>query len=193
MRLHRLHADGEGRRHVLVAFAFGKKLHHLAFAHGQPAGRDFRGRDAPLQVTLEDDAGNAGTEIGLMLAERLERRDEMRRRFALEHATAGAGREDLMDQRLVFRAGEGEHFGARKNPPDLPGDFDPVELRHTDVEDHDVRLLFGGQFDRLAPILGFPADFPAPFGFDQGTQAAPHDFVIVDDENPSFFHGITGG
>src|SRR3990167_9486327 len=49
--------------------------------------------------------------------------------------------------------GDEDQLGARKYFLQLPGGVDPIELRHRDVERHDVRLEFFGHSKQGPAIL----------------------------------------
>lgn len=52
--------------------------------------------------------------------------------------------------------GSGTHLG------DLPRRLNPVEDRHIDIHQHDVRLQLDSQFDGSLPVVGFRNDFEIP-------------------------------
>ena len=61
----------------------------------------------------------------------------------------------------------------------LRGDFSAIQLRHGDIENGEIGL------ELLTKIQGFPSiaclahDFNARFVFEQGSQAAPDNVVVI--------------
>jgi len=115
--------------------------------------------------------GDAGGEKGFVLAKGLDGVEEDAVGFILENEAAGAGLNDLLNEVVGLVHGEDEDFRGGRGFADLAGGFDTVEKGHADVENGDVRFVFGGLFDRVAAVDGLRADFPTAAGFDQYAQA----------------------
>ena len=59
-----------------------------------------------------------------------------------------------------------------------------ADLRHVQVEQHDVGLAALGQRDRLAPVAGQPHDLDPLVGAEQGRGALAHQLVVVSHDHP---------
>ena len=82
----------------------------------------------------------------------------------------------------------------RQGGADLPRRFEPVQLRHRQIENGDVRHQMRRHLDRLAAGRGFAADLPFRLLFEELAQTATNHIVIVGDENAqrtTLSHGRT--
>ena len=66
---------------------------------------------------------------------------------------------------------------------DLPGGLDPVELRHTDIENGNIRMLLRDQLHGFPSIAGLRYNFEVGLLLEQQTQARPNDGVIVSEQD----------
>jgi hypothetical protein len=64
-------------------------------------------------------------------------------------------------------------------PNSLSGDFDAVELRHSDVKDGEVRLKGLAKVQGLSPIACLTHNLNAGFVLQQCPQAAPDNIVVI--------------
>ena len=96
-----------------------------------------------------------------MLAQHLERRDEMLVRLHLQQITPRPRLEYLAHDLLGLVRRKDQHLRLRQHPLDLPCRVEPVQLRHPDVHDDDVRLQLLRLRHGFPPRRGLAADFPA--------------------------------
>ena len=71
---------------------------------------------------------------------------------------------------------------------DLLRSLDPVELRHSYIQDRDIRVVLGNQFDRFSSIARLRDDVEIRLLFEQEPQPGPYDGVIVREENSNLSH-----
>ena len=67
---------------------------------------------------------------------------------------------------------------------DLPADLDPVAIGEPHVENGHVRLDVADELQALLRCSRLADDFHVVLGLEQRTQARPHQFVIVEHEDP---------
>src|ERR1700730_4016034 len=103
MALYCLHADAKCAGGFLVALALSQQLQELAFARGQAA--IFWISVSATLVAGENNFRNLGSEKGLMLISRADRRDKMLCGFSFQNITARSNLEDLMYQIFVVVSG----------------------------------------------------------------------------------------
>ncbi len=60
--------------------------------------------------------------------------------------------------------------------------FQPIQVRHSDVQDDDVGLELLCLLDSFPPIARFGTNLPLGMGFQQCAETAAHDFVIISDQ-----------
>ncbi len=111
-----------------------------------------------------------------------------------QHVALRAGVQHFAHELLGLVCGEDEHALARPVREDLARGFEPVQLRHRHVEDHDVGPQALREIDGLAAILGLPDDAPAGDLLEGARDALANELVVVRDEYPYRFHsgGIRG-
>jgi hypothetical protein len=114
-----------------------------------------------------------------VLAHDLHRRDQVAPGVGFQHVAPRAGVDDLADRLLRLMHGQDEDFAARHRLEDLARGIEPVQLRHADVEDHDVRDQSLRLLDRLSAGHRLAADVPSRLACQQGAHPAAHDLVIV--------------
>src|SRR6202000_2619146 len=90
-------------------------------------------------------------------------RDELRGGGVLEEEAAGAGAQRVEDVLVEIERCEHEDLGGVATAGDPSGRFNPVELRHADVHQDDVRVEITRQCDGLQPIGGFADDVDVRF------------------------------
>src|ERR1700693_4563874 len=89
----------------------------------------------------------------------------------------------LPDQFLRFVHTEDQNLHGGSDLPDLARRFEPVQLRHGDVQDSEVRFELLRQGNGLAAGSGFPPKFAVRLAFQQGTNTGPHYRVIISNED----------
>jgi len=116
--------------------------------------------------------------------------DECSSRIRFQHVPVRAGVQHLADDLIGFVHGQDEDFG-RHGTPNLARGLQPIQLRHADVENHDIGLQVDGLGYRFAARARFPADDPSRPPFQYGAYALTHDVVIVGDEDTDWPHGVS--
>ncbi len=126
-----------------------------------------------------------------MPQQRFDGGDDMRRRVGFEEIPARAGGEHFSHQFLAFMHRENKDLGLRQIVPDAPRRLQPVQLGHRHVEHDDIGFQFQRQVDGFAAIRRLAHDLPSRLFFQEGTQAASNDVVIVrQKQSGRFFHGV---
>ena len=75
---------------------------------------------------------------------------------------------------------------------DGAGGRDAVQARHGNVHESAVGPQESCFFQRFDTVGSFAADLPVEPGGEQGTNTAPHGFMIVDDEDAQCGHSYDG-
>ena len=118
-----------------------------------------------------------------MLERRLNRRDKVAGNLRLQNVPANSGikgaRNDL--GRVMLR--EHQQFGLGKGLANEPGSADSVKLRHTDVENDDLRYQLHGLFEGLASVRGLTDHVPASMLFQQVPQPLAEPGVVVSNQD----------
>jgi hypothetical protein len=55
-------------------------------------------------------------------------------------------------------------------------------MRHIDVHEHEIGLVFQGQIERLAAVRGLGNDLEIPFVFQEHPQTLPEESLILSNE-----------
>jgi hypothetical protein len=66
---------------------------------------------------------------------------------------------------------EDHYLGLGRLIGDLLGSLDPIELRHADIKNGNIRMLLGYKLDCFPSIAGFRDDFEVGLLLEQQTQA----------------------
>src|SRR5260370_36672455 len=66
---------------------------------------------------------------------------------------------------------------------DLPRRVQPVQVRHSDIEQQNVRLQLAGVLDGFAAVPGFATYFPSRMIFQQRANAFSSHFVAIRNKN----------
>ena len=108
----------------------------------------------------------------------------------LGHLVAGAvlqqvghrpGPQGAGDRLLLAVHGEHHHPGLGDGLPQAAGGLDPVEHRHGDVHEHEVRLQRDGQADGLLAVSRFADHLEAGF-LHRPPQSLAQQLVVVDEQ-----------
>jgi hypothetical protein len=156
-------ADAKEGGDLLVAFPFGEKLEDFAFAGSETRAKSARG--VGRRIVRFRGSSEAGGEVRLAEADRVNGGEENAVGVVLEDVAASAGFDDLLNEIFRFVHGEDEDLGVRGRDTNAAGGLHAVEERHTDIEDSDIGFESGGFFDGIATIGSFSTDFPAGAGF----------------------------
>ena len=178
------HAEHAG--HFLGGLAFCQELYHFPLAGGQPVLRNFwqcGRRVATAEVAVQHDLRHLGGEEGPVTLQGFHGCDQIARSIGLEQEASGAGVENFAHHLLRLVDGENENRGSRFRAQDLAGSIETVQVRHADIQNHQIRLELCGLGYRIPAIDRLTADFPTFAGLKKGAQAMANDFVIIGNEN----------
>ena len=97
----------------------------------------------------------------------------------LDQVARGASLGELMHVFVVTVGREDEHFAGQALLDDLARGLEPVQLRHGDIHDDDIRGELLRHVDGLAAIFGLADHFDVGFGGKEGTDSLAHDRMVV--------------
>src|SRR5205823_11067274 len=80
----------------------------------------------------------------------------------------------------------------RRAGEDAAGGFEPVELRHADVHQHDVGLQRADLVDRLASVGGLPDHLHRRLGVEDHAEPGAHERLVVDQQDADQTRPSTG-
>ena len=115
------------------------------------------------------------------------RRSNRGRRRTSEE-TAGAGGEDFANYLFGIVDGKNEDAGIRIGGEDLPSGIQAVQVRHSDIQQENVRLEFGGKFDGFTTVLGFAANLPSGMVFQHRANSFSGYLVVIRDQDSKHAH-----
>ena len=171
-----------------VGFAFGDELEDFAFAGGEEVVRIFAACAFQfLDVVVEEDAADGRAEEGFTFGDAVDGADEIGFGGIFEQVAAGAGFEGAEDVGFVGIHAEDDDRSFRIAVGNLFGGFDAVEVGHADVEYGDVGFELGGLRDGLTAVFGFADDGEFGLLFDEQTEAATDEGVVVGEQDANFF------
>ncbi len=78
-----------------------------------------------------------------------------------------------------------EHLGPRRGGKDLARGLQAVEKRHRNVHDDDVGTQRNRQVHGLASVAGLRDDLDSAVGEKEGSEALPHNRVVVGQQGPN--------
>src|SRR5215468_9270107 len=133
-------------------------------------------------------AGCAGRDDGVPGEYSPDRGHELRRQRVLEQEPAGSGAQPGVYVLVEVEGGQQDHVGRRFGGADPRGGFDPVQVRHPDVHQHQVGLEPRGLADGRQPVGGLADHLEVLDALQDGAQAGADEFLVVGDEQP---HGGT--
>jgi hypothetical protein len=70
----------------------------------------------------------------------------------------------------------------------LPRRVQPVQVRHSDIQQQHVWLQLAGTLDSFPAVSGLATNFPPGMAFEQGANAFPRHLVIVCDKDSKHAH-----
>src|SRR5215831_8969467 len=141
-----------------------------------------------LEEPLDQAAGGAGRDDRVPGEYRPDRGHELRRQRVLEQEPAGSGPQPGVYVLVEVEGGQQDHPGRRFGGADPRGGFDPVQVRHPDVHQHQVGLELRGLADGRQPVGGLADHLEVLDALQDGAQAGADEFLVVGDEQP---HGRT--
>src|SRR4051794_9508939 len=147
--LHRLGADPEAQRDLLVRHAGADEREHLTLAVAEVAGGS-GGAQVP-----DDSHGHARRQRRLARGGRADAGHELVRRRVLEQVADGARVERGRDVVAIGERSEDDDLrAAAVAVREPPRGLDAADARHLEVHEHDVRLALGAHGERLLPVAG---------------------------------------
>ena len=105
-------------------------------------------------------------------------------RGVLEQEAAGASSESFVHVFIEVEGRQHEHSRrALTAIHDPAGRLDAVHVRHADVHEHDIRIEFARQGDRLAAVRGLANDIDVGFGAEDDANAAAHERLVIREQD----------
>jgi hypothetical protein len=102
----------------------------------------------------------------------------------LQHESAGAGSERLVDVFVEIERGEDEDAGDVIDGEYAPGCLEAIQLGHADVHQHDRGSEPHGLVDGLQPVFRLGHDLDVFFAGEQEPKAGAYHRLVIDDEYP---------
>ena len=182
-----LRADAEDGRRFLGCLALRDELKDLPFPGSERIGRRFGLGEERINHGPRDSRAQvrpSSTDVPNRL-------HQVPGGPGFQNITGHMGLERLQNVSIFRVHGQEYHFGPSTTLVDFAGRIEPVEQRHRQVEDNDVRLKLLCQPQSLPAVRGLP-DHLEPFALHQGLQALPDDHMIIGQHNPKR-HGLPPG
>ena len=110
-------------------------------------------------------------------------------RSRFRHVAAGTGRQRLRDRVGTFDAGEQHHLRVRRGVQDPASGLDPVDPRHVEIHQHDVRLL-PEERHRLIGIARRTHQPDVGLAPKEQLERFREDLVVVDHEDTGDLRGL---
>jgi signal transduction histidine kinase len=133
---------------------------------------------------VEHPSGDSGVEQRLTPPNTAHGVDEIVAAHLLEDVTGGAGHDRGVHGLVVGERREHEAGDLLVTRADLAADLDAVAVGQADVEHGDVGLGRGDAAERLFGGAGIADHLEVALGLEQLTDAATHDLVVVEQEDP---------
>jgi len=191
MGLDRMGTQAENRGDLFVGLALRNQLQDLALARGQEVVGILHFLFADLtNVIFQQHFADHGAEARLTFGNGADRADEVGLRGIFQDVSARAGFQGAKDVALVGVHAEDHHIGMRFLSDDLPGSFNSIQLRHADVENHDIGVMPGNKLDGLPSILSFGRHFEIGLALEQEPQTGSNDVVIVGEDDADLSHEL---
>jgi hypothetical protein len=105
-------------------------------------------------------------------------------RRVLQEKARGAGAQRAQHQLVGVERGEHDDGRRRELAAQQPRRRDPVDERHADVHQHDVRPMHVDGGRHVAPVTRLAHDRQPLRAREHHLQPAPHERVVVDQQNP---------
>ncbi len=134
-------------------------------------------------VVLDQPARDRGREQRVAAGDDANGVEELVGARVLEQEAARARAQSLVDVLVEVERCQDQY--TRRGGPggDPPGRFDPVEVGHADVHQHDVRPQRRGGLDRLPPVTGLSDYLDVGLGIQDHAEAGTDELLIVSDQN----------
>src|SRR6266851_3952773 len=133
--------------------------------------------------TRQHQLRNSRGEERLVLAHRLDGREQQPPRVRLEHVPSRPRPQHLPDHLFRLEDREDEHLGPRRGLDDLARGLEPVQLGHADVQHDHVGLQRDGLLHRLSAVGRLAHHFQAALSLEQRAQPFAHHLMIVGDDD----------
>src|SRR5712692_8935337 len=166
---------------------FGEKPNGFALRLGQ------RGLCRPVffvsfQITFQDRIGEASREKGLTTVYCFNGDCQIVSGVWLEHEPKRTGMEHVTRNLLCVSHGQNDDLLRGCVLHYLTGRFQPVHVRHIDVEQRDVGLKLRDFLDSLAPVSSLATNLPSPMERQERSYHAADDLVVVSKKNSKRGH-----
>jgi hypothetical protein len=108
-------------------------------------------------------------------------------------ATYASGKRGPLESARIVLAND-KNLNRGKFLPDHLGCLQTIHVRHRDVEQYDVRMMFSDFVEGVRPIDGFAHNFDVGLGTKNLTDAATHTCIVVNDNDTKCgrSHGARG-
>jgi hypothetical protein len=110
-------------------------------------------------------------------------RDQLLGAGALEQEAGGPRAEGPEDVVVLLEGREDDDPGLGRRLEHGPGRLDPIDARHPDIHQHDVRTQPPGRGGRLGAVAGLARHLDGRVAGEHGAQPGPHEVVVVDDQH----------
>ena len=142
----------------------------------------------PLHKTVHDEPRNPRAEEPLAGHRGPDGFEYLLPARVLQKVTARPGTQDVERIFLVLVDGQDDDFRLRMVLfDDLCRPY-PVQFRHRDIHEDNVRLAFLDEPHGVLPVGSFPGDREFRGSPQEHPQAAPDDVMVIGDEYPDFLH-----
>ncbi len=129
-----------------------------------------------------------------MTGERLpHRRRDLRRVDFFQQVTGRTGFDRFDEVGIFVRHRQHHDLRRRQISIDATRRFDPDELRHADVHQHDVRDQFDRELHRFFPVGRFTDELEVGFVREDRAHGLPEQGVVVGDQDPDAVRGLRVG
>jgi hypothetical protein len=169
------------------------QLEHLPLARRQlgEAGIVLVAEQRRHRDPVDQAARDRGRQQRLSFRDRVDSRDELLGRAALEQETAGAGAQGAEDVLVGLEGREDQDPHLGRHREQLGGRGDTVELRHAHVHQHHVGAAVASPVHGLAAVLRLVEDLDRVVARQDRAQAAAQELVVVDEhDSDSLAHSL---
>jgi signal transduction histidine kinase len=186
VRAHGVLGDVEARRNLVGAQVVVEQQQHLDLARAQRPRNLIGNRAvaaAALPNLIQQSAGDLARQRRLAMRDSAKELDDALGRLALEQV-AGRAAADRQEEVLLGAGGcQDDDLALRRRLAQAGQGLEPVEARHREVEQHELRLQARCELDRLLAVGRLSHDGEIVLGEQRGERVT-RDRVIVDDQDP---------
>jgi hypothetical protein len=123
----------------------------------------------------------------LIVEKGVDRSDQFVSSVCFQHVPVRAGFDDFRHDLIGFVHAQDEDLRGH-GTANLPDDFQAVQLRHADVEHHDVGLKDDGLGHGVAPRTRLATHDPSSLPFQHRAHTVPDELMIVGDKDADWCH-----